>query len=195
MMENKSYQDLKRDLGQKVSPYRFEHTLRVVETALELAEKHGLDLEKTRKAALLHDYAKDMSDQDLLALVTEAGFELSDLEKRDPSLLHGLAAAIIAQEDLGIEDTEVLDAIRYHTTGRPNFSQLGKLIFVADLIEPGRNYPGLDKFRKMASEDLDQAYLATLNSLIEFILRRGLLLHPLSIEARNDFIMRLENKK
>ena len=195
MTGNKSYEKLEAALAKKVSSYRFDHTQRVVQTALELAEKHGLDQEKTRIAALLHDYGKDMSGEDLLSLVTGAGFQVSKLEKRDPALLHGLAAAIMAEREFGIEDAEILEAIRYHTTGKADFSKLGKLIFVADLIEPGRDFPGLDSYREIAAENLDQAYLAILDSLIEFILHKGLLLHPLSIEARNDFIMKMDDKR
>lgn len=195
MKETKGYQGLKKALAKNVSQYRFDHTMRVVDLALELAKIHGLSLEKSKIAALLHDYAKDKSQEDLISLVKEAGFPILEVEERDPALLHGLAGAILVEKELGIKDEEILDSIRYHTTGRANFSDLGKLIFIADLLEAGRDYPGLDKYRALARENLDQAYLATINSVLDFLLQRDLLIHPRTIEARNDLLLKKENKK
>ncbi len=175
---------------EKISQKRFEHTKRVLSTALKLAEKHNVDKEKVKVAALLHDYAKNHSSKELIEILENAGEKVSPLEKREPEILHGPAAAIIAEKELGIEDKEILESIKYHTTGKENLCKLAKIIYIADAIEPFRDYPGVGEIREAAETDLDKALLLSLNSTLEFLIRKERLIHPLSIKARNYIIMK-----
>ena len=181
---------LENALKKNISQKRMDHTLRVMETALHLSEIHGADKEKTKIAALLHDFAKNMKKDELLNLLEESGEKILPLEKAEAELLHGPAAAIIARRDFGIEDHEILESIKYHTTGNPGLSNLAKIIYLADAIEPSREYPGISEIRKAAEKDLDKAFLMSLNSTLEFLIPRGRLIHPASIEARNEILLK-----
>ena len=175
---------------EKISEKRFEHTKRVLITALELAEKHNVSKEKVQIAALLHDYAKNLSSKELVDIIEKYGGIVTSLEKMEPEILHGPAAAIIAEKELGIKDSEILESIKYHTTGNENLSELAKIVFIADAIEPLRDYPGVQEIREAAMIDLDKACLLSLNSTLDFLLRKERLIHPLSIKARNYLIMK-----
>ncbi len=181
---------LENALKKNISQKRLNHTLRVTETALHLAEIHGVDKEKARIAALLHDFAKNMNKDELFNLLQESGEKILPLEKAEAELLHGPAAAIIAKRDFGIEDQEILESIKYHTTGNPGLSDLAKIIYLADAIEPSREYPGISEIRKAAEMDLDKAFLMSLNSTLEFLIPRDRLIHPASIEARNEILLK-----
>jgi predicted HD superfamily hydrolase involved in NAD metabolism len=149
-----------------------------------------VDKEKARIAALLHDFAKNMNKDELFNLLQESGEKILPLEKAEAELLHGPAAAIIAKRDFGIEDQEILESIKYHTTGNPGLSDLAKIIYLADAIEPSREYPGISEIRKAAEMDLDKAFLMSLNSTLEFLIPRDRLIHPASIEARNEILLK-----
>lgn len=181
---------LEETVESRISPKRFAHTKRVLETALILADKHKVDLDKTRIAALLHDYAKDVEAEKLVRIIEDSGFLLTPLELADPELLHGPVGAIMAREDFSIEDKDILESIKYHTTGNVGLSQLAKIIYLADGIEPFRKYPGIEDIKKAAEKDLDEALLLSLNLSLEYLIRKGRLVHPLSIETRNDLIMK-----
>lgn len=184
-MENK---DITGDIKNGMSPERYRHTKGVVVTALKLAEICGVDTCKAETAALLHDIARDFSGVRILKLCRDFGITPDEIEKAAPDLLHGKLAACIASERYGVKDDEVLDAIRFHTTGRKNMSTLDKIIFIADMIEPGREFPGVEELRVLAFKDLDGAVLAGLDSTIKYVLERGLIIHPSSTEARNSLL-------
>ncbi len=181
---------LEEAVRSKISTKRFAHTKRVLETALILADRHKVDLDKARIAALLHDYAKDVEAEKLIRIIEDSGHTLSSLELVQPELLHGPVGAIMAREDFSIEDKDILESIRYHTTGNINLSKLAKIIYLADGIEPFRKYPGIEEIKKAAKEDLDEALLLSLNLSLGFLISKGRLVHPLSIETRNDLIIK-----
>lgn len=181
---------LEESVKKKLSPKRFNHSKRVMETALVLAEKHEVDLEKIKIAALLHDYAKDLKAIEMVRLIERSGGSVSSLELAEAEILHGPVAAIIAREEFLIEDKDILESIKYHTTGNVGLSKLAKIIYLADAIEPSRQYPGLKKIRETVEEDLDMALLLSLDSTLEYLIQKGRLIHPLSIETRNDLIMK-----
>ena len=142
---------LKLDL----KPKRVVHSLGVRDTAVELAEIHHLDVDKARRAALLHDCAKYLSLDDKIKLCHKYDYPVTPLELDNPELLHAKAGAALAAEKYGVTDPEILDAIRYHTTGKPNMSPLTLVIFISDYIEPGRSHsPRLNDFRALAMENL-----------------------------------------
>lgn len=177
-----------------LSPGRFAHSMRVVNTALEMAEGLGLDKDRVHLAALLHDYAKGMAPKDLLTLAREHNLITCRAEEVQPDLLHGPVGAWLCRSKLGIRDEEVLRAIHYHTTGRAGMSPLEIVIYLADLIEPGRTYQGVQELKAVCEKDLRQGLLKAFDFTIQFILSRKLLLHPQTVEARNWLLLEINNK-
>jgi predicted HD superfamily hydrolase involved in NAD metabolism len=134
---------------------RWEHTIRVVETAAILAKRFGADTEKVDTAAILHDYCKFWTAESLIFAIKQ--YNLSpDLLLYNQELWHGPVAAQVVQTEFGIDDQEIIDAIYYHTTGRPQMSLVEKVVFLADYIEPARQFPGVDVVRRLAENQLDQ---------------------------------------
>jgi len=172
---------------------RWEHTLRVKETAEKLAEREGVDLDKTRVAAILHDYCKFWPDDRLVNWIQTHHLP-QDLLAYNKELWHAFVGAEAALRLFQIEDEEILNAIRYHTTGRPNMSKLEKIIWLADYIEPGRRFPGVDEVRACAEKDLDQALLKAINQTIVFLIERGQKVYPLTLSARNDVLEQVQKQ-
>lgn len=172
-------------VNEKINGPRFEHTLRVVDSAKVLAKDFGADVKKAELAAILHDYAKLTPVKDLQAMILK-GKEDGRLLDYHPELWHGPAAAYIFQSSFGIKDSEVLNAIRYHTTGRAKMKLLEKVVYLADYIEPGRDFPGVDEVRTVAKHHLDQAMMMALQNTIRFLLEKGAPIFPDTFEAYND---------
>jgi predicted HD superfamily hydrolase involved in NAD metabolism len=164
----------------RLSDKRYAHTLRVAETTECLAKLHGLDPERARLAGLLHDTAREVGKEELLRVAEEDGVPVGDFECERPILLHGPVAAELAREDLGVEDGEILDAVRAHTTGEPGMGPLALALFVADKIEPGREQPGVKDLRELAPVSLHRAARAALEDSISYNERRDRPAHPKS---------------
>jgi len=166
---------------------RWQHTLGVVTSAIELAEKYGGDVKKAELAALLHDYAKAWPIDRQERVIREQNLPLELLDY-DKELWHAHAGAWAVRAELGITDEEVLDAIRYHTSGRERMTLLDCIVCLADYIEPGRAYPGVDRIRSLAQHDLTEALIAGFNSTIAYLLETGKRVFPLTVIARNSLI-------
>jgi len=166
---------------------RWTHTLGVMESAVQLAHRYGADPVKAELAALLHDVAKYWPIEKQRQIVIEHQLE-PDMLNYDPQLLHSHVGAHIAQERFAINDQEVLDAIRYHTSGREQMSLLDKVLCLADYIEPGRDYPQVEKIRQLAESSLEEALVAGFDSTIQFLISRGKKVYPLTVQARNGLI-------
>jgi len=175
-------------LKKKLPPQRLSHSLGVAETAVGLARQYGGKVETARMAGLLHDYARDLPPDTLLEVAEQAGLVNYSVERLMPDLLHGPVAAWLIPRELGIKDSEVLRAIALHTLGAEEMTLLDKIIYIADAIEPGREYPGVAHLRQLVKVDLDQALLASYNQTIKYCLDRNYLLHPQTILARNKLI-------
>ncbi len=167
----------------RLSDARYEHTLRVADTAEGLALAHDLDAARARLAALVHDSAREIGPDEFLELAKTWRLQVDDPEQQSPKLLHGPVAAEMAKRELGIEDGEVLEAIRAHTTGRPGMGPLALVLYVADKIEPARDYPSVGRLRALAREDLHTAALESLRRAIAHNEARGKAVHPASIET------------
>lgn len=151
-----SIEDIQNKLRKKLKGNRYIHTLGVEYTSVCLAMKYEADLEKAELAGLLHDCAKELPAEKLIKICSDHGEKISTMEFKQPFLLHGKAGACLARNKFGVEDEDVLDAIRYHTTGRPAMTLLEKIVFVADYIEPNRKKAdNLTELRHLAFEDLD----------------------------------------
>lgn len=149
---------------------RFEHTLGVAYTAAALAMKYDEDIHKAQIAGLLHDCAKCLKDEKILAICEENKTSISDIERRNPFLLHAKAGAALAKDKYDVDDEDIINAIYNHTTGRPGMSRLEKIIFIADYMEPGRkSAPNLSLIRKMAFEDLDETLCKILQDTLNYL--------------------------
>ncbi|MGE5629093.1 MAG: bis(5'-nucleosyl)-tetraphosphatase (symmetrical) YqeK [Solirubrobacterales bacterium] len=176
-------------LRTNLKPKRFEHSLSVRDTAVKLAKHYNFDVEKASLAGLVHDCAKDKSADELLEIAAKTGFDIGEVCMDSPKLLHGYAGAVIAKELMGIEDKDVLNAVHYHTTGRKSMSWLEKAIYIADYVEPIREFPGVDEMRKMVYEDLDKTMIFAYDLTIKYVIDKGQMLHPDSIQGRNHLIL------
>jgi len=173
---------------------RWVHTLGVVQTAGELAERFGGDPERADLAALLHDYAKAWPTERMEQVIREEGLP-QELLAYDKELWHAHVGAWAVQRELGVDDPEVLDAIRYHTSGRENMTLLDKIVCLADYIEPGRDFPGVHKIRELAHHSLEEALAAGFDSTIALLVDRGKLIFPLTVLARNDLLRQIRRRE
>ena len=163
----------------KLSERRYRHTLGVLETALLLAARHGVNLRKTYLAALLHDYAKELTEEEKRTLCKKFAVPLDSVQERYISLIHGRLSAELARREFNIQDTEVLEAISYHTTGRAGMGILEQIIKIADNIEPNRpKYPGLETIKSLANTNLRQAAAASIKRDIQYTKEKGRTVHP-----------------
>ena len=166
----------------RLSDKRYGHTVRVADTAESLARKHGLDPDRTRLAALLHDAARETEPKEFLRLANEWDLPVGEPERQSPKLLHGPVAAELARRELGVEDEEVLSAIRAHTVGRAVMEPIALALYVADKIEPDRDYPSVHRIRDLALKDLYEAAAESLRRVIGHNEGRGRPIHPASRE-------------
>ncbi|MBM7866872.1 HD domain-containing protein [Heliobacterium gestii] len=184
---------LKEDLARALSPRRYAHTVGAGETAFRLAVRWGADAERARVAGLLHDIAREWRADRLIEACEEAGVSLHPWERKQAEILHGYAGAWWAAREYDFDDDEVLEAVRHHTVGHPGMGLLAKIVYVADKIEPNRTYKGVETLRDLAEQSLDRTVQACLDQAIQHVLRKGTLLHPLTVETRNWLI--LEQKR
>ncbi len=185
---------LLEQLTKVLSPKRLAHSKGVSETAASLAARYGADIGKARLAGLLHDCARGMPSNILLQVAGASGIVVNDVEQREPMLLHAPVGAVIARRDYGVDDPEVLAAIRWHTTGGPAMTLLDEIIFLADYIEPTRSFPGVDRLRALAEESLPAALLAAYDQTLNHLLAERWLIHPATVEGRNALLVKMKTK-
>ena len=184
------YTEITSELTKRLSPKRFRHSVGVSQTAQSLAVRFGCDKDKAKLAGLLHDLAREVPRNELLPRAQAFGIVVCDIERIEPVLLHASLAAKMAQAEFGINDKEILQAIILHTTGGLNMTMLDKIICLADAIEPNRSFKDADEIRKVAHNDLDKALLMALDQSICYIVKRGGLIHPATITARNQILLK-----
>lgn len=178
-----------KDIKTRVGVTRYEHILRVSVVAEELAIIHKVDVMKAKKAALLHDCAKIQNEELLLEKAKDFNVVLTPELLENVQLIHAKLGARIAEEIYGVHDEDILNAISYHTTGRKNMSDLEKIIFIADYIEPARRFQGIEEIRDLAFVDIDKSILKALNLTMDFLISRNQLISLDSLEARNQLII------
>jgi len=162
---------------------RYNHSIGVMQTAVSLARLYGANANKTAVAALLHDCAKNYSKSQMLELCERFNVELDPVSKESTGLIHGFLGAVIADKYYGVNDSEIYDAIYYHTIGKPDMSLITKIIYIADYMEPNRDFEGLDELRRLSYKNIDDALLLGLEMSIEDMNSRGIVPHICSETA------------
>ena len=175
-----------------LKPKRMPHVLGTEHEAAVLARRYGADVTSARIAALLHDCTKKISMEEQLALCEQYGIALDELERKNLKLLHAKTGAAIARDLFGVSD-EIYWAIYWHTTGKADMTKLEKVIYLADYIEPSRDFPGVEKLRRAVHADLEHGLLMALEDSIEEMRQRGNPVHPNTVEAR-DYLLRGKNQ-
>ena len=184
-MNQKQAKELVRS---RLSDKRYEHTLNVRRMAVKLAKRHDADENRAALAALLHDAAKEISKDEMRAIMKAHPEYAEGGEERPTPVWHGICAAILARTEWGVEDEAVLSAIACHTAGKPGMSKLDKILYLADMSSAERDWPGVEKLRKLELKDLDAAMLAALKQTNDFVLSQGKPLDPMSKAAYEDIL-------
>lgn len=188
-MNNEQYKEILQD---RLTEKRYLHSLNVADSAKELALIYGCDPEKAYTVGLVHDCCKDEPAGLQLSYILENKVELTEYEINAAKLYHAISGRIFAEKEFGITDEDMLNAIRYHTTGRKGMSLLEKVVFIADFISAERDYNGVDIMRKKAKRSLDEAIVEGLGFTIKDLITRNLVIHPDTVLAFNDAMINLQ---
>ncbi|WP_367912379.1 bis(5'-nucleosyl)-tetraphosphatase (symmetrical) YqeK [Bacillus pumilus] len=172
---------------EQLTEQRYTHTLGVMETAISLAERFGADVKKTEIAAIFHDYAKFRPKDEMKGIIQQEQMNPLLLEY-SPELWHAPVGAYLVKKEVAINDQDILTAIEFHTSGRPNMTLLEKVIYVADYIEPGRHFPGVEEVRELAEQDLDSALIQSLKNTISFLLKKNQPVYPDTLATYNSLV-------
>lgn len=187
-------EEMKRILKESLPLKRYKHSVAVYETALEFASVHGLDMEKVGISALLHDCGREVPGRESLAMAAKLSIKVDETEKNQPILLHAKLGVYYAQHKYGVTDKEILDGILYHTTGAPDMTPLAMAVYLADLLEPTRDFPGINKMRQLAKEDMEKAMMCAYGQTIRYLLEYDLLIHPNCIYGYNQLAGKFKNR-
>lgn len=185
-MEN--IETIKKDLKKNLSEYRYEHSLRVAEVASKLACVYQIDPNIAYLVGLVHDVAKEFSEEENKKILEENKINIEDIDLSNSRIVHADIGAIVARSRYGF-DEEMCHAIRCHTTGDLNMSLLDKILFVADKIEPGKDYIGICEERKLAYQDIDKALILCLENQKKKLEKEGKKFHPRSLELLNFLLL------
>lgn len=180
--------EYKKIIRQRLSDYRFYHSLCVAESAKELAKRYGADEEKAEVAGILHDAMKESDLQEQLDVISKAGMTITELEKSQKKFYHQISGAAFAKSVIGIDDEEIINAIRYHTTGRANMSLMEQIVYLADFISADRDYKDVDIMRNKVDESKEAGMIYSTAYTIVSVIKKGRILHPDTVEAYNWLI-------
>lgn len=176
-------------LEQALKPHRFWHVLRVEQTAIQLATANQVDVEKASIAGLVHDYAKQRPDEDFIAAIQRYHLDPMLLDYGN-AIWHGVVGAELIKHELQIFDEDILNAVRHHTTGAVYMSPLEQVIYMADYIEPKRDFPGVDEARKVTTADLAKGVAFQAKQTLQYLVTNGKPVYPKSIDTYNAWISR-----
>ena len=185
----------KNKLKSMLSEKRYKHSLGVCDEAVKLAEKYGADTEKAYTAGILHDCAKGYDSDEQIKLCQKYGVVLDDITLACKPVIHAPLGAKIAKAEYGVNDKDVLDAIMCHTVAKENMSLLDKIIYIADMIEPMRDFDGVEELRKAAYENIDRAFILGLKQSIVFNAQKNKIIHPNTLSAWNYMLMNGKQKE
>ena len=187
--------DYKQIIKPRMSEYRYTHSVNVSKEAKRLAKIFGCDEEKAALAGILHDITKETPKEEQLQIMLNSGIILDNIEKNSSKLWHGISGSIYIEEVLGIKDEDILNAVRYHTTGRANMSLLEKIIFVADFTSEERTNNGVATMRKKSKKSLEVAMLYGLKFTLKDLSKREMTIHPNALACYNDIILSEATRK
>ncbi|MBQ1838989.1 MAG: bis(5'-nucleosyl)-tetraphosphatase (symmetrical) YqeK [Ruminococcus sp.] len=170
--------------------YRFTHSCNVAEEAVILARLYGADAEKAYVAGILHDITKEISKEEQLQIIADGGIILDNVQKNAPKLWHAVSGSAYVRLRLGIEDEDILNAIRYHTTGRANMSLLEKIIYTADYTSKERSYPGADVMREKSRRSLEEAMMFSCQFTLQKLSSQEAAIHPDQLFCYNDLVLK-----
>ncbi|SHE81331.1 putative HD superfamily hydrolase of NAD metabolism [Caldanaerobius fijiensis DSM 17918] len=190
-----SEQEISQRLEHMLTPKRYRHSLGVQATAVELASLYGADVYKASIAGLIHDCAKDLDADQIHALIKKYGLALDDIYLNQLELVHAPLGAALAKDLFDVQDEDILNAVRYHTTGRVDMNLLEKIIYLSDYIEPGRNFDGVNEIRQEAKQDLDKAVIMAMDSTIIYVIKKKGLIHTNTIDARNKLLCKIRERR
>ncbi len=176
---------IRKRLGEK----RFNHSMCVAQAARELAEQYGADPERAYTAGILHDVMKEAPGEEQLQTIASAGIILTDVERANQKLWHAVAGYAYCRDTLHVTDSGILDAIRYHTTGRADMTLLEKCVYIADFISADRDYPGVEEIRACARRGLTAVMLEGMKFTIAELAEKGQAIHPDTVAAYNQIII------
>ncbi|ERT36106.1 bis(5'-nucleosyl)-tetraphosphatase (symmetrical) YqeK [Fusobacterium animalis] len=187
-----NFNELKEIVKSKMSLKRFTHTLGVVEMSEKLAKIYNADIEKCKVAALLHDICKEM-DMEYIKNICKNNFmnELSEEDLENNEILHGFAGSYYVKTELGINDKEILNAIKYHTVGAKNMTLVEKIVYIADAIEYGRNYPSVVEIREETFKNLDKGILMEIEHKEKYLESIGKTSHPNTYKFKKEILKEL----
>jgi len=183
-----NYIRLEKLLQKRFSPQLWDHSLGTALEAARLAKYWRCDSSKAYLAGLVHDYAKALAGGRLIEICRWCGVNIDPVSSAFPDLLHGAAAACILPEELGITDEGILNAVRFHTTGKAGMDCLARAVYLADYIEPHRHYPGVQELRDLAGDNPEAALLKAAEKTIIYVINRNLPLHPDTVYFRNSLL-------
>ena len=170
----------------QLSSKRFNHCQMVAKAAKDLAKLYNEDEKKAEIAGILHDIVKEKDKKYLLHIIENCGVELSEIEKNSPQIWHSIAGALYCEKYLGIEDKQIINAIKYHTTGDGNMTTFDKIIYMADCVSDDRKHEDVEIERKLVKKNLDKALLFQLKKSITLLCEREVLIHPKTLECYNQ---------
>lgn len=179
----------KKIIKSRMSDYRYKHSVNVAKEAVRLAKKYGADEEKAAIAGILHDITKENTKEEQLQIMTDGGIILDDVQKISSKLWHGISGSVYMRDKLDITDEDILNAVKYHTTGRAGMSVLEKVIFVADFTSEERDYSGIRTIRKKANKSLEEAMLYGLQFTLKDLSKRALIIHPDALACYNEIVI------
>ena len=172
---------LQKQMREELNDDRYEHTLGVMYTAESLAMRYGVDMTKAAVAGLLHDCAKCIPNAQKIKMCKKNDIEITEMEEKNPSLLHAKLGAYLAEEVYGVDDPEILSAIKWHTTGKPDMSMMDIIIYMADYIEPNRDKaPDLKEIRKLTFINIEEALYRVLEGTLNYLSDRPDMIDPMT---------------
>lgn len=177
----------------RLNAQRFEHSLNVAESAAGLSKILDCDSKKAYTAGLLHDIMKNSAEEEQLSVLTQNGIVLSKVETANKKLWHAVSGAAYVKGVMGISDSDIVNAVRYHTTGRAGMSSLEKAVYLADFISAERTYNGVEKMRRLCTISCDEAVLFALSFSIPDLILHGSVVHPDSVDLYNETLCRVNN--
>ena len=180
---------IKKDLKEMLSEHRYNHSIGVMNKAIELAKIYGIDEDKAALAGLTHDIAKEIPEEEALKIVKKNNIKLDEAERLNTRLLHGPLGAFIAKEKYGA-DEQIQNAIKYHAISYYKMDLLAKITYIADKTEETRkSSPIIEVWRKIASKDIDQAIIMHINYILQKKIEENGLIPTATIETRNKLLM------